>query len=140
MELPKELFELYRQGVLNRQEFKQKFSEWQRNNGYNDVKGYATSDGVFIEYKGEKAKVEGNLLICPTVGDFRSEVFNADAYTTVKAFKEHVDWWLSKGPYRKRQYDVDRTGDPKDTVEYLYPDTAAFNCLSSKEQSKLLNH
>lgn len=59
MELPKELFELYRQGVINRYEFVKKFSEWQENNGYNDVQGYADSLGVWLEYRGNQAQLTG---------------------------------------------------------------------------------
>lgn len=132
MELPKELFELYRQGAINRYEFVKKFSEWQENNGYNDVQGYADSLGVWLEYRGNQAQLTGGKL------HFYGKEYGGRADEAVEAFKKAVDERIANLP--KPKYDVDRTGDPKETVEYLYPDTAAFNCLSPREQKEILSH
>lgn len=138
MELPKELFELKRLGVLTNEEFIKKFSEWQNNNGYNDVKGYANKYGVFLEYKGYHAEIKNGFLRSMFGED------NGKAIPSIKAFKRRVNNWLDELREQRRkiasQMDVDRTGDRGDTVEYLYPDTAAFNCLTAKQQKQMLNH
>ena len=127
MELPKELFELYRQGVINRYEFVKKFSEWQTN-GYDDVKGYADSLGMWLEYRGNQAQLIGGKL------HFYGKEYGGRADEAVKAFKKAVDERIANLP--KPKYDVDRTSDPKETVEYLHPGTTAFNCLSPREQGR----
>lgn len=137
MELPKELFELKRLGVLTNEEFVKKFSEWQAGNGYSDVKGYADKNGVFLEYKGYAAEIKDGCLLSL----FGKET--GKAIPSIKAFKRRVDNWLDEIREQRRravQMDVDRTGDRGDTVEYLYPDTAAFNCLTPKQQKQMLNH
>ncbi len=141
MDLPKELFELYRQGVLTRDEFKAKFSEWQKSNGYNDVKGGADKRGVYIEYKGERAWLEGNVLLYPPHGYFWDEHTNVEAFTAkdaVKAFTKYVDW-LKK----ERAYDVDRTSDgsdARDRLIHVTPDSEYFNYLTPKEKAEYFSH
>jgi hypothetical protein len=138
MELPKELFELKRLGVLTNEEFIKKFSEWQANNGYNDVKGYANKYGVFLEYKGYHAEIKDGFLLSM----FGKET--GKAIPSIRSFKRRVNNWLDELREQRRkvvnQMDVDRTCDRGDTVEYLYPDTAAFNCLTAKQQKQMLNH
>lgn len=138
MKLPKELFELKRLGVLTNEEFIKKFSEWQANNGYNDVKGYANKYGVYLEYKGYAAEIKDGCLRSM----FGKET--GKVIPSIKAFKRRVNNWLDELREERRkvvnQMDVDRTGDRGDTVEYLYPDTAAFNCLTAKQQKQMLNH
>lgn len=138
-QLPKKLFEELRLEIINRADFEKRFAQWQNANGYNDIRGFADRYGVYLEYKGQYAEIKNGCLRY-LGGDYKGT-----ALSSIRAFKFKVNNWLSDLKEQRRiaaasQKDIDRTCDSKETVEYLYPDTAAFNSLTSKEQSRLLNH
>ena len=70
----------YRAGKISRQQFRQRFSDWQKSHGINfDCKGYAYKSGVYMTYRGIKAEIRNGLLCwknntAKTVFEFKRKV------------------------------------------------------------------
>ena len=77
----------YRAGKISRQQFQQRFSDWQKSHGINfDCKGYADKSGVYMTYRGIKAEIRNGLLC-----------WKNNTAKTVFEFKRKVDF--SKNDY-----------------------------------------
>ena len=77
----------YRAGKISRQQFQQRFSDWQKSHGINfDCKGYAYKSGVYMTYRGIKAEIRNGLLC-----------WKNNTAKTVFEFKRKVDF--SKNDY-----------------------------------------
>ena len=61
---PIQIITSYRAGKISRQQFQQRFSDWQKSHGINfDCKGYADKSGVYMTYRGIKGEIR-NVLLC----------------------------------------------------------------------------
>lgn len=111
-DFPNELFKAYSENRITRNDFVQRFSEWQKRHGINyGCKGTADKNGVRITYRGVTATIKGGLLVwcngvkpvgrCKKAFDWRSA-------ESIFEFKRMVDFalrdeWLWKGGGKCRE-------------------------------------
>lgn len=137
MELPKELFEMYRQGILSREDFIKAFEKWQKGSDIDPyVKGGADENGVYLQYRyykiyyDEKEKLFKGYFGCPVRIKTRDKERQKTAKEVVDEFVQIV-----------LDLQTDTTGDcPEGRLVHCYPNTEYFDCLSPREQSQMLNH
>ena len=103
---PIQLITDYRAGKINRQQFQQQFSNWQKSNDINfDCKGTADRSGVYMTYRGIKAAIRNGLLCwknntAKTVFEFQRKVdFSKNDYPIITVDQQKMLFEIMRARY-----------------------------------------
>ena len=83
----------YRAGKISRQQFRQRFSDWQKSHGINfDCKGYADKSGVYITYRGIVGKIKSGIIKFLVKTSGKDWVYINKNAKTVFEFRRLIDF------------------------------------------------